>query len=205
MKKTFIVLAIALPLTLCTIALAADKMFPDVVAGSYYADAVNNLANMGIIQGYPNGNFGPADKVDRAQLATILDRYDREVVEPVRWQLAVFHKKGRMDLKGKSWDEYNNEYSYYHLDMSLGGEGEPPYNPEIDYFNSVPDGWAVAYDGTNVVDGTAYGLKIIAMDDYRENQETWFYIWIKSEMGLDGTYGFFYDDVQKLIQEAQAS
>jgi hypothetical protein len=38
--------------------------------------AVQNMANRGVITGYQNGNFGPNDAVTRAQLATVLERYN---------------------------------------------------------------------------------------------------------------------------------
>lgn len=38
--------------------------------------SVQKMADSGIITGYQNGNFGPNDAVTRAQLATILDRYN---------------------------------------------------------------------------------------------------------------------------------
>ena len=52
---------------------AAGTTFPDV-AGHANKNAVEALAARGIINGYPNGNFGPSDPMNRAQFATITVR-----------------------------------------------------------------------------------------------------------------------------------
>lgn len=48
------------------------KMFDDVVAGSWYEGYVNYCAAMGIVAGYGNGKFGPADVVTGSQVAKML-------------------------------------------------------------------------------------------------------------------------------------
>ncbi|MCC6643434.1 S-layer homology domain-containing protein [Candidatus Peregrinibacteria bacterium] len=60
-------------------ALIAVKKFPDVDYNSYYGTAVESMVGMGVMTGYENGNFGPNDVVTRAQLATVLNRYNEEV------------------------------------------------------------------------------------------------------------------------------
>ena len=50
--------------------------FPDVQDSSkYYYKAVKWATDKNIVTGYSNGNFGPTDKITRAQLAVILYRY----------------------------------------------------------------------------------------------------------------------------------
>ena len=48
--------------------------FGDVDAGSWYNKAVSTLANMGVIVGYGDGNFGPGNTISRAEFATICVR-----------------------------------------------------------------------------------------------------------------------------------
>jgi len=60
-------------------AVNSAKTFPDVDYDDYYGDALNVMVNKGVISGYADGNFGPSNPVTRAQLVTILERYDREV------------------------------------------------------------------------------------------------------------------------------
>jgi hypothetical protein len=47
--------------------------FPDI--SNHWARAdIENLANQGLITGYPNGNFGPDDPITRASAATLISR-----------------------------------------------------------------------------------------------------------------------------------
>ena len=49
--------------------------FEDVASGSYYEEAVRWAASIGIVNGYSETAFGPADPITREQLAAILYRY----------------------------------------------------------------------------------------------------------------------------------
>ena len=60
------------------------KRFPDVRRSAYYYDAVREMNSRGIIKGYQNGKFGPNDPVTRAQLMTILKRYDDRQINSER-------------------------------------------------------------------------------------------------------------------------
>lgn len=65
-------LTIAMLLALSVTASAAE--FPDVPAGSTYAQAVQWVSQQGYINGYNDGRFGVNDNVTRAQLSAILYR-----------------------------------------------------------------------------------------------------------------------------------
>lgn len=56
------------------IAFAATKVFTDVPEDTWYTDAVESLADKGIVEGYPDGTFGPGRNVNRAEMAVIIDR-----------------------------------------------------------------------------------------------------------------------------------
>ena len=58
------------------ISVAADTIFPDTITNVWYNDAVMYAAGRGIISGYSNGNFGPADNIQRQDFLVILARYD---------------------------------------------------------------------------------------------------------------------------------
>ncbi|MDD5306026.1 MAG: S-layer homology domain-containing protein [Deltaproteobacteria bacterium] len=47
--------------------------FPDVPEGAWYTDYVYTLVKKKIIQGYPNKTFGPANSLNRAEAAKIVD------------------------------------------------------------------------------------------------------------------------------------
>lgn len=53
---------------------AAEKTFPDVPVGRADHDAIVALATRGLIRGYVNGNYGPDDVVNRAQMAALIAR-----------------------------------------------------------------------------------------------------------------------------------
>ena len=55
------------------------KEFSDVDAGKYYANAIGWAAQVGVVNGYGNGRFGPDDNVTREQLAVMVCNYAREV------------------------------------------------------------------------------------------------------------------------------
>lgn len=52
-----------------------DDMFNDVAEGEWYTEAVLWAAENGIVTGYENGCFGPADTITREQMAAMLYRY----------------------------------------------------------------------------------------------------------------------------------
>lgn len=49
--------------------------FTDVAPGSWYYDAVMYLAEMGTIDGYPNGSFDPEGQITRAEFTTMIVRF----------------------------------------------------------------------------------------------------------------------------------
>ncbi len=49
--------------------------FPDVPSGTWYSDPVIWASNAGVVTGYQNGTFGPADNINREQLAVMMYRY----------------------------------------------------------------------------------------------------------------------------------
>lgn len=56
-------------------AVSYTGVYPDVVNGTWYTDAVLWARSAGTILGYENGYFGPADYITREQMALIMYRY----------------------------------------------------------------------------------------------------------------------------------
>ena len=52
-----------------------DKTFGDVTGSEWYGEAVLWAAENGIVTGYQNGNYGPADMITREQMALMMYRY----------------------------------------------------------------------------------------------------------------------------------
>lgn len=51
--------------------------YGDVKDTDWFSDAVYRLSELGIIAGYPNGNFGPYDYITKAEFTVIASRFDR--------------------------------------------------------------------------------------------------------------------------------
>ena len=82
MKKEYI---IALVVGICsslltTYASGPMSNFSDVSQDDYYASSIERMVQLGVVQGYENGNFGPNDPLTRAQAAIMLDRYDSRLL-----------------------------------------------------------------------------------------------------------------------------
>ncbi|MDP3975602.1 MAG: S-layer homology domain-containing protein [bacterium] len=60
---------------------AAQLMFPDVPEGLWFSGSVEQLAKMEVVKGYPDGSFRPDQAVQRAEMATMLARYHRYLLE----------------------------------------------------------------------------------------------------------------------------
>jgi len=72
MKKAILVL---LTLLICIpTTLALSGRFGDVPTNKWYKPAVDKLAKMGIIEGYSDGTYQPEKCVNRAEMATVVDR-----------------------------------------------------------------------------------------------------------------------------------
>jgi hypothetical protein len=54
---------------------AVGAFFSDVAGGSWYAQAVNYLASIGVLEGYPDGTFRPNATITRAELAAVVTRF----------------------------------------------------------------------------------------------------------------------------------
>jgi len=68
--------------TTTSIGITVEADFPDVAAESTHVDAIEALAEDGVFQGQPDGTFGPAQGLLRAQMATVLTRLLDLEVDP---------------------------------------------------------------------------------------------------------------------------
>ena len=96
--------------------------FPDVDEAAAYAEAVGVLQNMGIMQGEPDGNFHPSNKVTRAQMAAIICRVLGEEHD------LTFNGTQFLDVPETHWAN-----SYVARVASLGivnGYGDGSFGPE---------------------------------------------------------------------------
>jgi hypothetical protein len=91
-----LVVAVSLPV------IAQEIPFPDVEADASYGDAVQEMMRQGVLQGYDSGWFGPLDPVTRAQIAIILQRYDRRMIDPLRERIERLEREVGIDQGGNS-------------------------------------------------------------------------------------------------------
>lgn len=77
---------------------STTNSFTDVNAGDWYNNAISTLANLGIINGYPDGSFGPNNPVTRAELVKMAVSFFDFVTEN--------HTTLFSDIKGHWAEEY---------------------------------------------------------------------------------------------------
>ncbi|MBQ3286379.1 MAG: S-layer homology domain-containing protein [Firmicutes bacterium] len=58
--------------------LTTVNTFGDVNEGQWFNVSISTMANMGIVNGYPDGDFHPNDNITRAEFAAIAARFDKE-------------------------------------------------------------------------------------------------------------------------------
>ena len=56
---------------------AINGVFHDVEANAWYAQSINNLASLGILEGYEDGSFQPEQTITRAEFAAVASRFEQ--------------------------------------------------------------------------------------------------------------------------------
>jgi len=105
--KKILIISIFL-LSLSATAFAAAKIypnFPDVEKGSYYENGIYRMQRLEVINGYENENFGPNDNVTRGQIATMLGRYDENVINELRQKNAYLKTLVCQQFKKEDYSE----------------------------------------------------------------------------------------------------
>lgn len=132
----------------------AVQSFEDIEAGSFYEEAVKNLTDVGIINGYENGLFGPNDTLLRSQTAAILDRYNK---------LIESNKTGLASVKSQFNTFKEQKFSNKWIKLADGVEYSPFYNNEYGLYFVVfvdlksPNITVKPITGEDIdVDGTNY-------------------------------------------------
>jgi len=82
-RRMMVVVAIAAAAVLLLSGVAVAQTFPDVDESNVHSEAIEWAAEIGIVQGYDNGNFGPFDNITRGQAASMFMRYEDYRMEDV--------------------------------------------------------------------------------------------------------------------------
>lgn len=144
----------------------ATSSFPDVDENADYAEAVQYVNEMGIMQGDDKGNFNPNNTVTRAEMATILCNIVGET-ENLPKDGSVF-----TDVPEDHWA---NPYVIKAAELGLvRGYGDGRYGPsdiltyeqiltmvinalggkmEADYVGGYPDGYIIVAEDYGIVQG----------------------------------------------------
>jgi hypothetical protein len=77
---------------------AAENNFPDVPADDVHADNIAKAVEMGLINGYDDGTFGPYQDISRGQVAKIIARYLGDVDTTNVEQFTDVAKSGDTEL-----------------------------------------------------------------------------------------------------------
>ena len=80
--------------------------YPDVPKEKWCCVEISTLTNLGVLEGYPDGTFGPDDTITRAEFATICARFaDREPPEKTELKDIKKHwaKDHIMICEGNNW------------------------------------------------------------------------------------------------------
>jgi len=117
MKKNFkkalaVILTAAMTLSMCLTAFAS--VFPDVTQENYpwAIDAIEKMAEEGIIKGYDDGTFNPAKTVSKLESLVLISR------------ILGFNNDVNSALVSAAWDKYGDEITKYNLNY---GQNEIAY------------------------------------------------------------------------------
>lgn len=100
MRKSLVMFAAGASLALALPAIAQRAMFRDVRPEDFFAHDLDIMVSDGILRGYDDGRFGPNDPVTRGQIAAILRRYDSNVIQPLRDQIAALREEAGLGSCG---------------------------------------------------------------------------------------------------------
>ena len=125
MKKTFVLLAVAVMVAFAAPAFAANP-FMDVPMNHWAYDAVSQLASHGVISGYPDGSYKGAQPATRYEMASIvaralakvdLDKASKQDVEMLKKLVVEF--KDELDALGVKVDKIDARVAV--LEKEIGG------------------------------------------------------------------------------------
>lgn len=169
-------------------AIAVSKNFPDVPANAWFYGDVQYVTDNSIMNGYGNGNFGPSDNVNRAQLAAVLHRIDAGSVAKMLVELEGARMRDVDAMKGSTWAAYIKNRLRFPVDGIQGA------NESVINYDFVKNDLVVLAKDKD--------------DNYEllgESGGKGSYFFIKENSDLYGprVFGAFYDDVSKLIPQVK--
>ncbi len=96
---------------------SVDNKFSDVNAGVWYNRAISTLAKAGILTGYTDGTFRPDAPITRAEMATIIARFDK------------------LTETGKTFKDIEGHWAQEYIELAatngwINGDGDGNFRPD---------------------------------------------------------------------------
>ena len=96
---------------------SVDNKFSDVNAGVWYNRAISTLAKAGILNGYTDGTFKPDAPITRAEMATIIARFDK------------------LTETGKTFKDIEGHWAQEYIELAatngwINGDGDGNFRPD---------------------------------------------------------------------------
>jgi hypothetical protein len=79
MKKLLIAFITGATIMFAASVFAVTTTFTDVSTNDWFYDDVMNMTEWDVIRGYPDGTFGPANNVNRAEISAMFNRYNNKI------------------------------------------------------------------------------------------------------------------------------
>lgn len=79
-KSTFVLVLVGVLIVSFSTTFAAFKFTDEAGFASWFKSAVMGMSQQGIMQGYPDGTFKPENAVNRAELAVMFDRFEKQMI-----------------------------------------------------------------------------------------------------------------------------
>lgn len=206
MKKKIVALVLALMLCLsCALPVSAagENKFTDVPDNAWYAEAVNALADGGVLKGRGNGIFDPTAPVTLAELSVVLMRlsgFGDQIANEDHWAGNAMYS---LEL-GIEWTDEGERYTYAN-DPAYRGDAVAElgifawYDFQHKYREANPgSSLQEVYDATNEYT-SRYDLSSIAdREEYRTIGKTWSYV-VGYYYGENG-HNFYYENIDMAYQ-----
>ena len=115
LKGIFTVITVITLVAALSVTSSAAKSFPDVPkSGKWYSQAVYEVAGLGWMNGYANGNFGPSDTIQRQDFVVLLANISGADISVYKYtQPFPDIKPNQYYSQSVAWAKYNGVLSGY--------------------------------------------------------------------------------------------
>lgn len=104
-----------------SITFAATKNFQDVSMNDWFYNDVQKMVSYGVVAGYDDNTYRPANSVNRAELAAMLSRYDMYLRGEMytKTELEMVLKAAGVDISGISLETETNTEANMNMNMNM--------------------------------------------------------------------------------------